>query len=259
MSTTAPSLPADLEAGLRRLKLSTVRRLAPELLADAKTQRWAPEDLLRALVEAEVGARDASMAAARLKAANFPVRKTMTDFDFSASSIPRATLDYLAGLEWLRAKEWPCFVGPPGTGKSHVLVALGHAAVDAGYKVRYFAATELVESLYRGLADNSVGRVIESILRNDLVICDEMGFAPLDDTGAQLLFRFVAAAYERKVLATATHWPFEDWGHFLPNETTAVSLLDRLLHHSIVVVTSGDSFRMREARRRGGGGPPKAP
>jgi len=257
VSTTAPALPADLEAGLRRLKLATVRRLAPELIVDAKAQRWAPEDLLRALVEAEIASRDASMAAARLHAANFPVTKTWAEFDFSASSVPRATLDYLASLEWVRAKEWPCFVGPPGTGKSHCLVALGHAAVEAGYKVRYFAATELVEILYRGLADNSVGKVIESILRADVVICDEVGFAPLDDTGAQLLFRFVAAAYERRSLAIASHWPFEDWGHFLPNATTAVSLLDRLLHHAIVVVTDGESFRMREARQRGGGRRPK--
>jgi DNA replication protein DnaC len=118
VTTTAPPLPADLEAGLRRLKLATFRRQAPELMADAKTQRWAPEDLLRALVEAEVAARDASMAAARLKAACFPVRKSFEDFDFSVSSVPRATLEYLASLEWVRAKENPCFVGPPGTGKS---------------------------------------------------------------------------------------------------------------------------------------------
>ena len=149
-------------------------------------------------------------------------------------------------------------VGPPGTGKSHVLIALGHAAVEAGYKVRYFAAAELVESLYRGLADNSVGKVVESILRADVAIVDEVGFAPLDDTGAQLLFRFVAAAYERRAVAIASHWPFEEWGRFLPNETVAVSLLDRLLHHSIIAVTDGESFRMREARRRGGGPRAKA-
>ena len=145
-----------------------------------------------------------------------PGVKSFEDFDFSASSVPRATLDYLASLEWVRAKENPCFVGPPGTGKSHCLVALGHAAVDAGYKVRYFVAAELVESLYRGLADNSVGKVIESILRADLVICDEIGFAPLDDTGAQLFFRFVAAAYERRSLAIASHWPFEKAHMFRP-------------------------------------------
>ena len=94
--------------------------------------------------------------------------------------------------------------------------------------------------------------VLESVLRADAVICDEVGFAPLDDTGAQLLFRFVAAAYERRSLAIASHWPFEEWGRFLPNETTAVSLLDRLWHHAIVVVTEGESFRMREARSHPG-------
>ncbi|MHB1499214.1 MAG: IS21-like element helper ATPase IstB [Acidimicrobiales bacterium] len=252
MSTAAPPLPADLEAGLRRLKLATFRRAAPELFQDAKAQRWSPEELLRALVEAEVSARDASMAAARLRAAGFPVKKTLDELDFSALSIPKPTLDYLATLEWVRAKENPCLVGPPGTGKSHVLIALGHLAVGAGYKVRYFSAAELVESLYRGLADNSVGKVVESVLRADAVIVDEVGFAPLDDTGAQLLFRFVAAAYERRSLAIASHWPFEEWGRFLPNETTAVSLLDRLLHHGVVVVTEGESFRMREARNNPG-------
>jgi DNA replication protein DnaC len=252
VSTAAPPLAADLEAGLRRLKLATFRRTAPELLQDAKAQRWSPEELLRALVLAEVTARDASMAAARLRAAGFPVKKTLDELDFSASSIQRPTLDYLASLEWVRAKENPCLVGPPGTGKSHVLIALGHAAVEAGYKVRYLSAAELVEPLYRGLADNSVGKVIEPVLRADAVICDEVGFAPLDDTGAQLLSRFVAAAYERRSLAIASHWPFEEWGRFLPNETTAVSLLDRLLHHAIVVVTEGESFRMREARSHPG-------
>ena len=113
-----------------------------------------------------------------------------------------------------------------------MLIALGVAAVHAGHKVRYFTAADLVETLYRGLADNTVGKVIDTLLRNDLVIIDELGFAPLDDTGAQLLFRFVAAAYERRSLGVSSHWPFEDWGRFLPEHTTAVSMLDRLLHHA---------------------------
>ena len=113
-------------------------------------------------------------------------------------------------------------------------------------------AAELVDTLYRGLADNSVGKVIDTLLRNDLIIVDELGFAPLDDTGAQLLFRFVAAAYERRSLGIGSHWPFESWGRFLPEHTTAVSMLDRLLHHCHVVVTDGESYRMRQARQRGG-------
>lgn len=247
-----PSLAADLDAGLRRLKLAAIRRLAPELLVTARTQRWNPEEFLRTLIDAEITARDQSNARTRMRNAAFPVTKRLEEFDVAASSIPAATFDYLASLEWIRAAENTCLIGPAGTGKSHVLVALGVAAVEAGHKVRYFTAAELVETLYRALADNSVGKVIDNLLRSDLIICDELGFAPLDDTGAQLLFRFVAAAYERRSLSIGSHWPFESWGRFLPEHTTAVSLLDRLLHHCHVVVTSGDSYRMKQARARGG-------
>jgi len=252
MSATPAVLAPDLVEGLRRLKLAAMRQLAPELLVTAKTQRWAPEELLRTLVEAEITARDASNARTRMKVAAFPVIKTIDEFDRTVSSIPTATLDYLASLEWIGAHENLCLLGPAGTGKSHLLVAVGVAAVQAGHRVRYFTAAELVETLYRGLADNSVGRVIENLLRNELIICDEVGFAPLDDTGAQLLFRFIAAAYERRALGIGSHWPFEQWGRFLPEHTTAVSLLDRLLHHANIVVTEGDSYRMREARTKGG-------
>jgi DNA replication protein DnaC len=247
-----PVLPADLEAGLRRLRLGAMRRLSPELLVTAKTQRWVPEEFLRTLVEAEVASRDASNARGRLTQAAFPVVKTLDEFNVAASSVKPATFDYLASLEWIAATENLCLVGPAGTGKSHLLVALGHAAVEAGHRVRYFTAAELVETLYRGLADNSVGRVIENILRADLVLIDEIGFAPLDDNGAQLFFRLVAAAYERRALGIGSHRPFEDWGRFLPEHTTAVSLLDRLLHHAVVVATEGESFRMKEARAKGG-------
>ncbi len=110
-------------------------------------------------------------------------------------------------------------------------------------------------SVERGLADNTVGRVIDGLLRADLILVDELGFAPLDETGCQLLFRFVAAAYERRALGIASHWPFESWGRFLPEHTTAVSLLDRLLHHATTVVTTGQSYRMRDAKTRTGGRP----
>ena len=211
-----------------------------------------PRSFLRTLLEAEIASRDASNARGRLKAAAFPVTKTLDEFDLAASSIKTATFDYLVSLEWIAARENLCLVGPAGTGKSHLLVALGHAAVDAGHRVRYFTAAELVETLYRGLADNSVGRVIDNILRADLILIDEIGFAPLDDNGAQLLFRLVAAAYERRSLGIGSHWPFEDWGRFLPEHTTAVSLLDRLLHHAVLVPTEGESYRMKQARTNGG-------
>lgn len=138
------------------------------------------------------------------------------------SSIPAATFGYLANLEWITSKSNVTLIGPPGTGKSHTLIALGHAAVTAGYRVKYHTAADLIENLYRGMADNTVGKTIDTLTRNDLIIIDEIGFAPLDDTGTQLLFRLVAAAYERRSLAIASHWPFDQWGHLLPEHTTAV-------------------------------------
>ena len=143
MSTAPPALPADLEAGLRRLRLRAMRALSPELLVTAKTQRWKPEEFLRTLVEAEIASRDASNAASRLKAAAFPVTKTLDEFDVRASSVKETTFDYLSSLEWVRAKENLCLVGPAGTGKSHLLIALGHGAIEAGFRVRYFSAVEL--------------------------------------------------------------------------------------------------------------------
>ena len=247
-----PPLPADLNDGLKRLKMAAMRRLAPELPITAKTQRWKLEALLRTLVEAEIASRDESNRQARLRQAAFPVHKRLEEFEVPASSIVPGTFVYLASLEWIRAAEHLCMIGPAGTGKSHILIATGIAAVEAGHRVRYFTAADLVETLYRALADNSVGKTIETLLRNDLVLVDELGFAPLDDTGAQLLFRFVAAAYERRSLGVASHWPFESWGRFLPEHTTAVSMLDRLLHHCHTVITDGDSYRMRQARARGG-------
>ncbi|MFJ9370486.1 IS21-like element helper ATPase IstB [Nocardia sp. NPDC101769] len=246
-----PELAADLDAGLRRLKLAAIRRTAPEVLAVAKTQRWTPEEVLRTLLDTELAARDASNTRNRLKAAAFPITKTLDGFDVTASSIPQATFDYLASLEWVATQQNLALIGPPGTGKSHTLIGLGHAAVTAGLKVRYFTAADLIDTLYRGLADNTVGKVIDTLLRADLLILDEIGFAPLDDTGTQLLFRLVAAAYERRSLAVASHWPFEQWGRFLPEHTTAASILDRLLHHATVVITDGDSYRMRNRTKRG--------
>src|SRR5205814_4423950 len=135
-AAAAPPLAPDLAAGLRRLKLAAMRQLAPELLVTAKTQRWAPEELLRTLVEAEITARDASNARTRMKQAAFPVTKTLEDFDRSASSVPAPTLYYLTCLEWIRAAENLCLAGLPGTGKSHLLVGFGDSSVKDWHNVR---------------------------------------------------------------------------------------------------------------------------
>jgi DNA replication protein DnaC len=250
--TVGSALPADLEAGLRRLKLAAIRQQAPEILLTAKTQRWTPEETLRVLIEMEVIARDESNTRSRLKAARFPVEKTLDQFHLDESSIPRSSHDYLITLDWIRRADNLCLIGPPGTGKTHYLLALGRAAVEAGHRVRYYSAIELIEELWRAQADNTVGKTIEGICRNDLIICDEIGFAPLEPVLSQLLFRLITAAYERRSVAIASHTPFEDWGRFLPDQPTAVAILDRLCHHAHIITTSGQSYRLTH-RTTGGG------
>jgi DNA replication protein DnaC len=241
----APVLPNDLQAGLKRLKLSAIRREAADILLTAKTQRWTPEETLRVLVELEITARDESNCRNRMTAARFPVDKTLDSFNLAESSIPTASHDYLVTLDWITRADNLCLVGPAGTGKSHYLIGLGRAAVTAGHRVRYFTAVELIEHLWRAVADNTVGRAIEQVCRNDLIIIDEIGFAPLDHTGCQLLFRLIAAANEHRSVAIASHSPFDQWGRFLPDQPTAVSLLDRLCHHAHIITTTGDSYRLR--------------
>ena len=220
------------------------------MLATAKAQRWAPDEVLRVLVEAEITSRDAANCRNRMSAARFPIDKTLDEFHLTESSIPKSSHDYLVTLDWIDRADNLCLVGPAGTGKTHYLIGLGRAAVTAGHKVRYFTAVELVEHLYRAVADNTVGKAIENVCRNDLIIIDEIGFAPLDHTGCQLLFRLVAAAYERRSVAIGSHSPFNDWGRFLPDQPTAVSLLDRLCHHAHIITTTGDSYRLTHRTTR---------
>ena len=142
MSTqpATPTLSADLEAGLKRLKLAAIRRQAPDILLTAQTQRWKPEETLRVLVDLEITARDEANTRNRMTTARFPVHKTLDEFNVDESSIPTASHDYLITLDWITRADNLCLVGPAGTGKTHYLIALGRAAVEAGHRVRYFTA-----------------------------------------------------------------------------------------------------------------------
>ena len=147
--------------------------------------------------------------------------------------MPRATFDYLAASSGSGRARTSSWWDPRAPARATCSSALGQAAVEAGLPGPLpHRRGSRRDPLPRVSPTTASGAVIEGLLRHDLVIVDELGFAPLDDVGAQLLFRFVAAAYERRSLGVASHWPFESWGRFLPEHTTAVALLDRLLHHA---------------------------
>jgi DNA replication protein DnaC len=156
----------------RSLRLPHVRREAPELLQSAKAQRWEPAEAVRQLLQEELAGRQRSSVRSRRKAAGFPAGKTFDAWDDEVSSIPAPTLRSLRTLEWIGRHENLVVCGPSGTGKSHLLEALGHAAIDAGCHVSWFSLEALGALVRRHRADDSVGRVIKRVLRAELIVID---------------------------------------------------------------------------------------
>lgn len=242
----APTLDADLEALLRRMRLPHIRRAAPEVLATARSQRWDPAEVLRALIREEINGRDRSSAATRRAAAGFPTGKTFDVWDPTASSIPAPTQQALRTLEWVGRHENLVVCGPSGTGKSMFLEALGQAAIDAGRKVAWFSLETLGVVVRRHRADDSVTKAMTRILRAELIIVDDIGLLPVTSDAAEGLYRLVDAAYEKRSLAISSNLHPSGFDEIMP-KTIAGATVDRLLHHAHLCVTTGDSVRLAQA------------
>jgi DNA replication protein DnaC len=243
---TAPPLPADLEALLRRLRLPHVRRHAPDVLATAKAQRWEPVEVLKALMVEEAAGRDRSALATRRAAAAFPTGKTFDAWQPALSSIPAPTQQALRTLEWVHRKENLVVCGPSGTGKTFLLEALGQHAVEQGMKVAWFTLENLGVLLRRHRADDTVTKAITRVLRADLVVVDDIGLLPVAADAAEGLYRLVDAAYEKRSIAISSNLHPAGLDELMP-KTLATATVDRLLHHAHVCQTSGDSVRLTQA------------
>ena len=243
---TAPPLPDDLEALLRRLRLPYIRRAAPEVLATARAQRWEPAEVLRSLLGEELAGREASALRTRRAQAAFPTGKTFEAWEEATSSIPRPTQAALRTLEWVRRRENLVVCGPAGTGKTFFLEALGQTAVEAGMRVAWFALEDLVALVRRHRADDTVTKAVARILRAELVAVDDIGLLPVSADAAEGLYRLVDAAYERRSVAVSSNLHPSGFDEIMP-KTLATATVDRLMHHAHLCQTSGKSVRLSEA------------
>ncbi|MCI2266650.1 IS21-like element helper ATPase IstB [Sediminivirga luteola] len=253
---SAPPLPQDLEALLRRLRLPHIRRHAPEVIATARAQRWEPVEVLRALFDEEAAGRDRAALATRRTAAGFPTGKTFDAWDEAASSIPVPTQQALRTLEWVTRKENLVVCGPSGTGKTFLLEALGQQAVEQGMRVSWFTLEDLGALLRRHRADDTVTKAIARVLRADLIIVDDIGLLPVATDAAEGLYRLVDAAeglyrlvdaaYEKRAVAISSNLHPAGFDELMP-KTIATATVDRLLHHAHVCQTSGESVRLSQA------------
>ncbi|CDZ87222.1 IS21-like element helper ATPase IstB [Rhodococcus ruber] len=246
MNPTAPPLPDDLLAVLKRMRLPYLRAAAPEVLATAKAQRWDPTEVLEVLLTEEIRGRDEATRAMRRKAAGLPAGKTFSSWREEDSSIPAPTQGALAALEWVHRAENLAVSGPSGTGKTHFVEALAHAVIDAGMRVSWFTLESLTAAIGRAAVDGSITKTITRITRAELIVVDDIGMLPSGQAAAEAFYRLVDAAYERRSVAVTSNLHPSGFDTIMP-KTLATAAVDRLLHHAHVVITEGTSLRLSEA------------
>jgi DNA replication protein DnaC len=243
---TAPAIPDELDRLLRRMRLPYLRKAAPDVLATARAQRWDPAEVLRVLIGEEVVGRDAATRRMRRRVAAFPTGKTLASWLPEESSIPEATQQALTTLEWVGRRENLVVAGPSGTGKSHLVEGLAHAAIEADLRVAWFTLESLTATVGKSKVDGSIARTVARICRCDLIVVDDIGMLPAGQDAAEAFYRVVDAAYERRSVAVTSNIHPSGFDTIMP-KTLATATVDRLLHHAHLVLTKGDSHRLAEA------------
>lgn len=236
----------EVTALCRRLRLKYVREQLDEVVLTARAQRWDPVDLLRALLSAEAEGRDHSTIEVRRRRAHFPAGKTFDTWMESRSSIATNAQRSLRSLEWVSRAENLVVAGPSGTGKSHLLEALGHSAIDAQMTVAWFSVEDLGAVVRRHRVDDTVSRAFAGLANVALVVVDDIGLLPISSDAAEGLYRLVDAMYERRSVALSSNLHPSGFDQLM-EKTIASALVDRLLHHAHVIVTEGESVRLLDA------------
>jgi DNA replication protein DnaC len=248
MARRDDNLQARLNRDLAELKLPEIASSYREVLDEAARKGTSMLEVLATLFGLELAAREQRALQRRLREARLPKQKTVAEYNFNfPKRVPKAVILRLFDCDFIDRHECAVLMGPTGTGKSHLLTALGYTAAERGYSVRHTRVVDMINHLTAAQIKGALGNTLRTYVRPGLLLLDELGYLPIDKRGADLLFQVVAARYEIGSIVLSTNRAFREWGTlFEMDNTLATALIDRLMHHGEAIVIQGDSYRMRD-------------
>ena len=240
--------PSQLDRDLDQLRLPEIAKRYQEILDDAARKGSSMLEVLAILIGVERTARDQRALERRLREARLPLRKTLAEYNFQFTKrISKTAIVRLFDCDFIPRHGCAVLIGPTGTGKSHLLSALGYVACEKGHSVRHVRVVDMINHLTTAQINGLLGKALKSYTRPDLLLLDELGYLPIDKRGADLLFQVIAARYETGSIVLTTNRPFREWGTlFDVDNTLATALIDRLMHHGEALVIKGESYRMKD-------------